>query len=149
LVFGWAAVSFTAAVAQEQATVIRVEEDWQLVVREPDAESTAPQVTCVISPCGDLDGLYASIELNHQTQPDFASGGVHLPPGKNDLELRYTAFNYSNPASVRFRYRPELSRLLRLPGGSACFALENGIAPAPRSSGPTAPQPLMCWSSAC
>ncbi|MGH9369190.1 MAG: histidine kinase, partial [Thermoanaerobaculia bacterium] len=34
-------------------------------------------------------------------------GGVRLPPGQNDLEFRYTAFNYSNPTSVRFRYRLE------------------------------------------
>jgi len=30
-----------------------------------------------------------------------------LPPGRTDLEFRYTAFNYSNPTSVRFRYRLE------------------------------------------
>jgi ligand-binding sensor domain-containing protein len=33
--------------------------------------------------------------------------GVDLAPGHNDLEFRYTAFNYSNPTSVRFRYRLE------------------------------------------
>ena len=71
-------MSFAPAQAQDQTTVVRVEEDWQLVVGQPDAASTAPQVTCVISPQGDLGGLYASVELNHQTQPDFASGGVHL-----------------------------------------------------------------------
>ncbi len=36
-----------------------------------------------------------------------SNGGVRLPPGQNDLEFRYTAFNYSNPTSVRFRYRLE------------------------------------------
>jgi hypothetical protein len=71
-------MSFALAQAQDQATVVRVEEDWQLVVGQPDATSTAPQVTCVISPQGDLGGLYASIELNHQTQPEFSPGGVHL-----------------------------------------------------------------------
>lgn len=34
-------------------------------------------------------------------------GGVRLRPGRDDLEFRYTAFNYSNPTSVRFRYRLE------------------------------------------
>jgi len=33
--------------------------------------------------------------------------GVRLSPGRTDLEFRYTAFNYSNPTSVRFRYRLE------------------------------------------
>jgi ligand-binding sensor domain-containing protein len=35
------------------------------------------------------------------------SGGARLSPGKNDLEFRYTAFNYSNPNAIRFRYRLE------------------------------------------
>lgn len=38
-----------------------------------------------------------------ETQGD----GVRLLPGRSDLEFRYTAFNYSNPTSVRFRYRLE------------------------------------------
>src|SRR5262249_42127181 len=70
-------MGFRAAPAQDQA-VTRVEEDWELVVGQPDADNTAPQVTCVISPQGDLGGLYVSVELNHKTQPDFSSGGVHL-----------------------------------------------------------------------
>jgi ligand-binding sensor domain-containing protein len=40
-------------------------------------------------------------------EPVETAGGVRLSPGKNDLEFRYTAFNYSNPSSVRFRYRLE------------------------------------------
>lgn len=80
IVLTWMAVVNLAPVveAQEQAAVTRVEEDWELVVAQPDPDTTAPQVTCVISPSGNLDGHYASVELNHQTQPDFASGGVHL-----------------------------------------------------------------------
>src|SRR5262249_19058218 len=61
----------------------------------------------------------ARIELN-PTPPavvieEIASGGetvdraddVRIPSGHNDLEFFYTAFNYSNPTSVRFRYRLE------------------------------------------
>jgi ligand-binding sensor domain-containing protein len=38
---------------------------------------------------------------------ETAGAGVELAPGKNDLEFRYTAFNYANPTAVRFRYRLE------------------------------------------
>ncbi len=80
IVLTWMALVNLAGVvkAQDQTPVMRVEEDWELVVAEPDLETTAPQVTCVVSPTDGLDGYYASIELNHQTQPDFSSGGVHL-----------------------------------------------------------------------
>jgi hypothetical protein len=95
LVLSWMAVMNIAAAvnAQEQAAIVRVEEDWELVVGEPDPEATAPQVTCVISPVEDLNGRYASIELNHQTQPDFASGGVHLQTwhGEDALDTQDSA----------------------------------------------------------
>jgi hypothetical protein len=89
VVLTWMAVMNVAAVvdAEEQAAAIRVEEDWELVVGDPDPEATAPQVTCVISPVEGLDGRYASIELNHQTQPDFASGGVHLQTWNGEESL--------------------------------------------------------------
>ncbi|MEI9971632.1 MAG: two-component regulator propeller domain-containing protein [Ignavibacteriota bacterium] len=30
---------------------------------------------------------------------------AHLPPGRSDLEVRYAGLNYTDPASVRYRYR--------------------------------------------
>ena len=46
-------------------------------------------------------------EVFSNGDPVETRGGVRLPPGHSDLEFRYTAFNYSNPTSVRFRYRLE------------------------------------------
>jgi hypothetical protein len=64
--------------AAELLTVVRVEEDWELVVATPDANSAAPQVTCVISPTPDVDSLHAAFELNHHSQPEFTPGGLQL-----------------------------------------------------------------------
>jgi hypothetical protein len=61
-----------------EVAVVGVEEHWELVVGEPDSDLDAPQVTCVISPAGDLNGTHAAFELNHQSQPSFAGGGVQL-----------------------------------------------------------------------
>lgn len=65
-------------VAADYPTIVRVEEDWELVVQLPEVNTDAPQVTCVISPGGDLFGVYASFELNHHTQPEYAAGGLQL-----------------------------------------------------------------------
>ena len=51
--------------------VQKIEEDWELVVGTPDAAVAAPQVTCTIAPAGNLNGLYAVLELNHRSQPSF------------------------------------------------------------------------------
>ena len=89
LVVTWLAIVNFMGVVQAQAPspVVRVEEDWELVVGEPDANSTAPQATCVLSPGGNLEGFYASVEFNHRTQPEFSPGGVHLQTWQGETPL--------------------------------------------------------------
>ena len=82
--FALAAIALVGAAAgpleaqDTPVSVVRVEEDWELVVSQPDVVVDAPQVTVVSSPVGHLDGLYAAFELNHQSQPTFAAGGMQL-----------------------------------------------------------------------
>lgn len=73
LLFG----GLSTAVAQAPH-VVRVEEDWELVVSEPFADAAAPQVTCVISPVGHLGWRHIAFELNHQSMADFVPGGMQL-----------------------------------------------------------------------
>ncbi len=67
--------------------IVRVEEDWELVVDTPVADSAAPQVTCTFSPVSHVDGLHATLEINHQSLPYFQAGGLHLQlwQGENAL----------------------------------------------------------------
>jgi len=58
--------------------IVRVEEDWELQVRLPDNDVTAPQIITAWSPLGDLSGVHATFEINHIASVDFASGGLHL-----------------------------------------------------------------------
>ncbi len=57
--------------------VYRVEEDWQLVVNNPDPTDNGPQVTCTISPA-DMDTAYCAFDLNYHTQPDYVAGGMQI-----------------------------------------------------------------------
>jgi hypothetical protein len=58
--------------------IVRVEEDWELVVTTPETANNSPQVTCAMSPTSSLDGAYFTVELNHQSQPGYATGGMHV-----------------------------------------------------------------------
>lgn len=58
--------------------VVRVEEDWELVLTEPDLPTVAPQVTCTIAPYGDLNSAYWTFEINHESAPFFGAGGLHI-----------------------------------------------------------------------
>ncbi len=66
------------AVAQTPSPVVEVEEQWELVVGTPDPDSDAPQLVCVISPVGHVQGLHAVFELNQQSLPQPSAGGLQL-----------------------------------------------------------------------
>lgn len=59
------------------ADIARVEEDWQLIVNQPDADLNGPQVTCVISPLT-LNDAYCAFDINYHTQPDYQAGGLQM-----------------------------------------------------------------------
>ena len=62
----------------DAATIIRVEEDWELVVIDPDPDSSGPQINCLISPIGNANGTYATLELNHHSLNSDEEGGMQL-----------------------------------------------------------------------
>ncbi len=71
-------VTSATAVSAQQPTVVRVEENWELVVSDPNSYSDAPQVTCAISPVDNVDAVFANFEINHHTLPSFVAGGLQL-----------------------------------------------------------------------
>ncbi len=74
-------------VSHGQGSVDRIEEDWELIVGEPDAGTNAPQVTCMMSPTDGDDALYATFELNYQSSPDFVAGGMQLQTWNYEYSL--------------------------------------------------------------
>jgi hypothetical protein len=83
-----------AALKAQTSNVKKVEEDWELVLNEPSADLAAPQVTCSISPLGNFDGVYAALELNHGTLPDYTAGGLQLQAWNGESWL--TVRDYDN-----------------------------------------------------
>lgn len=62
----------------EESSIIRIEEDWEMVVAEPSPNSDAPQVTCAISPLPNMDSYGATFVVNSHEVPDFTAGGLQL-----------------------------------------------------------------------
>jgi hypothetical protein len=69
------------------ADVVRVEEDWILVLGEPDPDLDAPQVSCGMSPLGDFDSAYVVFNVNHRSQPSYVPGGLQLQVWNNSVPL--------------------------------------------------------------
>jgi len=84
------------AFAAEPQTIVRVEEDWVLVVGAPDANSIAPQICCTISPPIETDAPHATLELNHHSRPDFVVGGIQLQTWNDEWPLTYNSIPSHN-----------------------------------------------------
>ena len=75
--------------AQTIPTVVRVEEDWCLVLNEPFQGQTTPQFHTVMSPYGHAETAYAQVSWNYRELPDFAAGGLQLQAWGPDFELGF------------------------------------------------------------
>jgi hypothetical protein len=72
------AAVFCSLPAFAQTKVVLVEEHWELHVADPDAGSSAPQTSMVMSPTGDSNDLYFMFTLNHQNSPSYEPGGLQV-----------------------------------------------------------------------
>lgn len=69
---------FSTQAALAQYNVVRIEEDWQLHVTQPDAQLDAPQITTTMVPFSGQTDLLLQVDLNHGTVPAFTKGGIQV-----------------------------------------------------------------------
>src|SRR5687767_2028326 len=75
--FAFLALCLIAGVSPAQ-DLVRVEEDWELVIAEPDANSAGPQIACTMSPFSDINSTHFTFEVNHRSVPYWSPGGLTL-----------------------------------------------------------------------
>jgi len=121
IVFG----SVGLAVAQTSPHVVQVEERWELVVGAPDPDSSGPQVTTVISPVDDVAGVYAALDLNHHSLPEFTPGGLQLQLWNNELPLAYRQFPAPAVMAAAGEH-VEWTQSIKLDEGKLTFEIREG-----------------------
>lgn len=72
------AAALAARADGDGPAIDRVEEDWQLVVDQPDVEAVGPQITTVMSPVADGSSPFVAFDLNYSEYPSFQAGGMQL-----------------------------------------------------------------------
>lgn len=113
LLFVASAITLTAFAADVIIPYDRIEEDWEVVIGEPDPDTHAPQLINVISPTPTLTGDYGMLELNHGTQPEYFEGGLQLQMWRDD--------EYDS------NYTPRPSLLLSIPGETIRYTMAMSI----------------------
>lgn len=81
-VIGGMVVACTLTTAKEstasEPVVYKVEEDWEMVVNEPDVANNSPQVTFFTSPSTGNEDSYFQLQMNYHADEDYSSGGFHV-----------------------------------------------------------------------
>jgi hypothetical protein len=122
--FAMALLPLVAQAVDLPVPVTKVEEDWELVLNEPSPDTVAPQITCLISPFTNCDSVYATLEMNHASLPEFSAGGLQLQvwSGEDWLTVRdYADTALSNTGEVI-----TWTRRMSLGAGKLTFQTTNG-----------------------
>lgn len=106
---GLVAASFLVALSPaiaDDGNIVLIEENWELVIGDADAETVAPQITCTIAPRGSLNGKYGTFEINHASVPSFSAGGLNLHMWQGNFRLQSRNF----PSVARLQKSGEVIR---------------------------------------
>ena len=68
----------TPIVADDATDVFRVEEDWEVVLNEPDEDVDAPQFHTLMAPFANFEPFHFQISWNYRGEPEFIAGGMQV-----------------------------------------------------------------------
>ena len=73
--------------AAEEPKVYMVEENWEMVLNEPDAKINSPQVAFFLHPDGGRDDVYFQLQMNYAAEDGYSSGGFRVGAFRNEVPL--------------------------------------------------------------
>jgi hypothetical protein len=83
LFFALTLVAASSCDAADSA-IYKIEEDWEMVINEPDSANYSPQVTFFTSPSVNLDHSYFQLQMNYAADEYFSGGGFHVAAVDDD-----------------------------------------------------------------
>ncbi|HXT58215.1 MAG TPA: hypothetical protein VN699_06245 [Pirellulales bacterium] len=120
----WIAGWQTVPAQNPLSGVARVEEDWELVVNDPDINDDSPQVTCVIAPL-DLSSGYLAVDVNFHSQPDYSPGGVQMHVWSPNQAMLVANLGATNPLQTE-NETITWTTSMSLADATLTFAIVNG-----------------------
>jgi hypothetical protein len=126
----WLALTAVAQVllvspAAQAIEVVTVEEHWELRTGAPDAASSSPQVSMLISPHADIQSDYFVFTLNHRNHPNFAPGGMQVQRWYGEQLAAAKSSNQESPLTQSQETITWVQRL-DLAGGTLSFKVLSG-----------------------
>ncbi|NLX12522.1 MAG: hypothetical protein GXY44_02570 [Phycisphaerales bacterium] len=104
--------------------IVRVEEDWILVLNEPNDAMFAPQFHTVMSPFGHLESVYLQVIWNYWEYPEFEPGGLQMQAWDGGL-IEYEKDFHGQQLSTNAE-TVSWTQVLETDGTVLTFRIENG-----------------------
>jgi hypothetical protein len=128
------AVAASLGMAQPSGTTVpdQIEEDWQVVVANPDPVAVGPQITISTSPNSDPTAAFVTFYLNYQDYPRGSPGGLQIkaygpPPDASSsppvLDSASLGSGVCETESETIRWTQRMT----LSGGSLNYKVLNGL----------------------
>ena len=109
----------------DDQNVMRVEEDWEVVLNYPDSDVEAPQFHTVISPFAHVDSFHLQITWNYREETDFAGGGMQLRAWNGEFAAGSKSYREDKLSTTAETIT--WSQTMNLDAnGTLTFAVENG-----------------------
>lgn len=108
----------------EGVQVLRVEEDWIMVLNEPDYNTDAPQLHTMMSPYPEIGSFFGQISWNYRDQPEYRSGGMQMSLWNDDQFLARRNLEWARLDTVAETVT--WTQVLDLDSGYVYFRVENG-----------------------
>ncbi|WP_144057719.1 hypothetical protein [Novipirellula maiorica] len=110
----------------QDVAIFKIEEDWEMVLNEPDAINHSPQVTFFTTPT-DEPSRYFQLQLNHAVDTQFSGGGFHVAAVEND-QIIDQARSETRAALSSDGDHVRWTSILATVEGQTLFAIKNGHA---------------------
>lgn len=106
------------------AHIVRVEEDWVMVLNEPNYSTDAPQLHTMMSPYPEIGSFYGQISWNYRDQPEYRSGGMQMSLWNDEEFLARRNLEWARLDTVAETVT--WTQVLDLDSGYVYFRVENG-----------------------
>ncbi len=122
--FFFVAIAFQGH-AQSVPEITCVEEDWEMVLGDPDPVKASPQILTWMSPTASLDEEHFGIDMNHVERPDFTSGGFQTK-ALNGETLVANSFSENGDKFTEAGETIRWTQRMLLSGNQLSFEVANG-----------------------
>lgn len=117
--------SLASVWAQSTSPVITaVEEDWQLVVAQPDVLGVGPQITTCMRPGGGSTSPFVAFDMNYREYPTFQVGGMQIQVWSDNQVI-----STSGQGSAQFQTANETitwTQRMSISNGTVSYGVNNG-----------------------